>query len=214
MKIEPMIYRKEIRQLFQGLLIILSCILLNPLFAENSQDLIDSKTMQVEESKLEGSESEESQMTTTTEDEKNTETQIENEEDQQQLDTLVTDSSPFGEEPSMVKEGIRTVFFLLFLLAGFWWVSAWLKKSGKLRAITGDANIQCQSVYSVGPKEKVVLLKVKNQEILIGITQHTIQPLHVFSPTLDEQEPHDQIESEEEFEKVIEGYQKPKEHSS
>ena len=131
------------------------------------------------------------------------------------LKTLDTNEEP----PSLIKEGVRSLFFLLVLLAAFWWVSNWLKKTGKIKSLTGDSNIQCKSVYSVGPKEKIALIQVKDQEILVGITQHSIQPIHVFSPTLDNQDldlhQTSKTESEEEFEKVIEDYQnQSKEHSS
>ena len=90
--------------------------------------------------------------------------------------------------PSLMQEGIKTVVMLLLLLTGFWWFSNWLKKSGKLARMAGsNGGIECLSVYSVGQKEKIALIRVKDQEFLVGITQTSIQPLHHFKQTGPEQ---------------------------
>jgi len=92
---------------------------------------------------------------------------------------------------SMMQEGIKTIFYLLIILGIFWWLANWLKKSGRLKAIGGNEFIRCKSIYSVGAKEKIVLLEVKGKQILVGVTQHSIQPVHVFDGLYD-------IESDEE----------------
>lgn len=84
-------------------------------------------------------------------------------------------------EPSLMQEGLKTVGMLILLLVGFWWFSNYLKKTGRLARMTGSAGgIECLSVYSVGQKEKIALIKVKGQELLVGITQHSITPIHHF----------------------------------
>lgn len=112
------------------------------------------------------------------------------------------------EAPSLMQEGVKTIGMLTVLLIGFWWVSNWLKKSGKLaRMRGGHNNIDCISVYSVGQKEKIALFKVNGEELLLGITQHSIQTLHRFSKDGKEQQSDSDVNkdahSEAEFAKVL-----------
>lgn len=119
----------------------------------------------------------------------------EKENEKTSKDTAVTDlkdqpetpaPSPFLESqkegPSLMQEGVKTIGMLTVLLVVFWWFSNWLKKSGRLARIAGTGgDIQCVSVFSVGQKEKIALIKVKDQELLIGITPTNIQALHHFT---------------------------------
>jgi len=115
------------------------------------------------------------------------------------LSTETTSEAPLGmsqsEGPSLLAEGVKTIGMLTLLLVGFWWISNWLKKSGRLAKMSGsDGKIECVSVLSVGQKEKLALIRVRNQEVLVGITAHGIATLHSFEsqPTSDREDPSEQ----------------------
>lgn len=100
------------------------------------------------------------------------------------IEVPAKDVNPLADQPNgptLMQEGFKTIGMLIFLLVGFWWFSNWLKKSGKLARIAGsNGGIEVLSAYSVGQKEKIALIRVQNEEILVGITQHSIQTLHHF----------------------------------
>jgi len=55
---------------------------------------------------------------------------------------------------------------------------AWLARRLRSTQLQGGL-IQIVSGLSLGPKEKVVLLRVGEEEILVGLSQAGLQPLHV-----------------------------------
>jgi len=85
---------------------------------------------------------------------------------------------------SEIGMGSRFVSMLggLFVIVVLIFVSAWLyKKMGGVTQIQG-ADIQVCARQSLGTREKVILLRVKGQELLVGVTPSSITTLHVFEP--------------------------------
>ena len=71
------------------------------------------------------------------------------------------------------------LFFIVILI----FFSAWLyKKMGGVAHIEG-ADIQVIARQSLGTREKVVLIRAKGQELLVGVTPSSITTLHVYDKT-------------------------------
>lgn len=88
-------------------------------------------------------------------------------------------SSAVGVEDSLGRllSGLLLVIGLIILLG--WIVRRWHllpRQEGQL--------IQLVASQSIGPRERVVLLQVGNQQILLGVSQGQITPLHVLNEAL------------------------------
>lgn len=80
---------------------------------------------------------------------------------------------------------LETLFGLLLVLATIAFV-AWLLR--RTNRFTSSANGQMRIIagLSLGPRERAMLLQVGEQQILVGVTAHQIQTLHVLeSPLVD-----------------------------
>lgn len=84
---------------------------------------------------------------------------------------------PGSELESMSGPLLRMVFSLLAVLAVLG-VCAWLARRVRGSQLNGGL-IQIVSGLSLGPKEKVVLLRVGDEEVLVGMSAAGMQPLHV-----------------------------------
>ncbi|MEM6709129.1 MAG: flagellar biosynthetic protein FliO [Pseudomonadota bacterium] len=62
------------------------------------------------------------------------------------------------------------VALVLLLAAG---AQVWRRNRGLL----GDQDLEVLSTASVGPKERVVLLKVRERELLLGVSAHQVRTL-------------------------------------
>lgn len=73
---------------------------------------------------------------------------------------------------------LETLFGLLLVLASIAFV-AWLLR--RTNRFTSSANGQLRIIagLSLGPRERALLLQVGDQQILVGVTAHQIQTLHV-----------------------------------
>jgi len=65
---------------------------------------------------------------------------------------------------------------IVALIAGL----AWLMKRARGFGVAGRDRIQVLSERALGPKERCVLVRVGDTDILLGVTQNSINPLHVF----------------------------------
>ncbi len=80
---------------------------------------------------------------------------------------------------------VETLFGLLLVLASIAFV-AWLLR--RTNRFTSSANGQMRIIagLSLGPRERAMLLQIGEQQILVGVTAHQIQTLHVLeSPLVD-----------------------------
>ncbi|MBE0438539.1 MAG: flagellar biosynthetic protein FliO [Gammaproteobacteria bacterium] len=78
---------------------------------------------------------------------------------------------------------LETLFGLLLVLATIA-VVAWLLR--RTNRFTSSANGQLRIIagLSLGPRERAMLLQVGEQQILVGVTAHQIQTLHVLESPL------------------------------
>jgi len=73
----------------------------------------------------------------------------------------------------------------LGLVLGIIAILAWLiKRTGRFQS-TANGEIKMIAGLSLGPRERAVLLEVKGERILVGVTAHQIQTLHVLGKTAD-----------------------------
>lgn len=84
---------------------------------------------------------------------------------------------PGSELENMSGPLLRMVLSLLAVLAVLG-VCAWLARRVRGTQIQGGL-IQIVSGLSLGPKEKVVLLRVGDDQVLVGLSSAGMQPLHV-----------------------------------
>lgn len=68
------------------------------------------------------------------------------------------------------------LFLVLIIFIGM----AWAMRRFNLQMPGAQSNIKMLSALAVGPKEKVLLLEVEGEKLLIGVTTHTINALHQF----------------------------------
>lgn len=88
---------------------------------------------------------------------------------------------PGGDLDSMSGPLVRMLLSLVAVL-GVLGVCAWLARRVRGTQIQGGL-IQIVSGLSLGPKEKVVLLRVGDDEVLVGLSAAGMQPLHVMGKT-------------------------------
>ena len=77
-----------------------------------------------------------------------------------------------GDIGSMVV-GLSAVLGIIFALA-------WLSKRFNLAAPGGNSNMRMISAMSVGQKEKIILVEVEGEKLLLGVTPQQISPLKEF----------------------------------
>ena len=74
--------------------------------------------------------------------------------------------------------GLAAVLGVIFLLA-------WLSKRFNIGAPGGNSNMRVISAMSVGQKEKVILVEVEGEKLLLGVTPHQISRLKEFGKSGD-----------------------------
>jgi flagellar protein FliO/FliZ len=85
------------------------------------------------------------------------------------------------EPSSYLWQIIMSLFFILLLI----FVSAWLlKRFGKINGLA-SSNMQILANMSVGQRERVILLEVGTEQLLIGVTASEISLLHEMKEPID-----------------------------
>lgn len=74
--------------------------------------------------------------------------------------------------------GLATVLGLILVLA-------WLSKRFNLAAPGGNSRMKLISAMSVGPKEKIMLVEVEGEKLLLGVTPHQINRLGSYDQSYD-----------------------------
>ena len=75
---------------------------------------------------------------------------------------------------------VNLLFVLLLIIT-----AAFLLKRSKFAGRIANKNIKVISHFSIGAKEKLVLIEVDQQKILLGVTAHQIRTLHAFDARED-----------------------------
>ncbi len=65
-------------------------------------------------------------------------------------------------------------------------VLGWLLKRLRLPSIQGDNNMKIVKQLTVGQKERILLLQVGDEQLLVGVTQHNISLLNKLEQPLPE----------------------------
>ncbi len=65
------------------------------------------------------------------------------------------------------------------LLLALLWAVKKIQHQGGLKKRSGDSRIQILETASVGTRQKVMLVRLDGQDVLLGITPSEIRPLHV-----------------------------------
>lgn len=94
---------------------------------------------------------------------------------------------------SKQNEGIPASYYLQVMLALFLIVvliiaAAWLVKRLNFTAMKSAGNLKIESSLVIGQKEKLLILRVENERILLGITPQQINFLHQLSNVNDRNE--------------------------
>jgi flagellar protein FliO/FliZ len=76
--------------------------------------------------------------------------------------------------------GALEVTLALLVVVGFIAVLAWMARRSRRFGGTDGNRIQVLSEKAFGVKERCVLVRVGDTDILLGVTQNSISPLHVF----------------------------------
>ena len=76
--------------------------------------------------------------------------------------------------------GTLEVTLALLLVVGFIMLLAWGLKRMRRFGIGGSDRIQVLSDRALGPKERCVLVRVGDTDVLIGVAQNSVRTLHVF----------------------------------
>ena len=77
--------------------------------------------------------------------------------------------------------GALEVTLALLVVVAFIAVLAWLARRSRRFGGGSAGRIQVLAEQAFGVKERCVLVRVGDTDILLGVTQHSINPLHVFA---------------------------------
>lgn len=84
--------------------------------------------------------------------------------------------------------GAQSVLHMLVsmaLVVAFFFLVAWmLRRWGRL-ATSGSGVLRLIAVRSLGPRERIVLLQVGDEQLLVGVAPGRIQTLHVMRQPVD-----------------------------
>ena len=120
----------------------------------------------------------------------------------EQLSSLPLDQAPVAELADLSGQAaaiptfswsgyFMTIAVLCLLLAGLWMALRWLKKRGTLRRFGGNQEMEMESRLSLGPKKNLLIVRLRDRRLLLGITDHHISklaelPLYYYDEAEDE----------------------------
>jgi len=96
---------------------------------------------------------------------------------------LKDDLERTGESKS--SSDIGTMVIGLVAVLGLILLLAWLSKRFNLAAPGGNSSMKLLSAMSVGPKEKIMLVEVEGEKLLLGVTPHQINRLGSYGKSSD-----------------------------
>lgn len=81
------------------------------------------------------------------------------------------------------------VGFALILIVSLIFAAAWLMRRLNFSAMHTTNAIKVESSFSLGPKEKLLIIKVENERILLGVTSHQINLIQKLAHVTSEDKP-------------------------
>ena len=94
-----------------------------------------------------------------------------------------------GNAPDLISTGyLMQVIGSLAIVFGAVVLMAFVVKRFNRSPSVGKTHLSVLGPTSVGTREKVVLLSVGNQQLLVGVAPGNVRALHVFSETIDAQD--------------------------
>lgn len=87
-------------------------------------------------------------------------------------------------EPLPTGALLETLLGLLVVLGCIAFLAWLLKRTGRFQT-TANGNLKILAGLSLGPRERAVLLQVGEQQILVGVTAHNIQTLHILETPIE-----------------------------
>lgn len=79
-----------------------------------------------------------------------------------------------------------TVVLALLFIVGLIFLMAWLVKRLSKSSFTGNQPMKTLASLSVGSRERVVLIDVAGQQLLVGVAPGRVSPIHTFAePVVD-----------------------------
>ncbi len=100
--------------------------------------------------------------------------------------TVISSTSPTRQEfpittaPSIINALFKTLLALAVVLVCMWLASALLKRMGGFSSQQGQ-RIQILASMPLGQREKVVLIEVEKQQLLLGVTANNITLLQTIA---------------------------------
>jgi len=67
---------------------------------------------------------------------------------------------------------------VIALLLGSLWLLRKLQSGGGLMGAKADARLKIVETLSIGPRQKIALVQIDGQDVLLGVTAQSITPLH------------------------------------
>jgi len=95
--------------------------------------------------------------------------------------SFVIAASEAASNPEPVSNFMGQVLFVLLLIVGLLFALAWVLKRSGLVNSSFQGHIKIIGGVSVGPRERIVLLQVGNEQIVVGVTAVEINLLHMLT---------------------------------
>lgn len=95
-----------------------------------------------------------------------------------------TNTDPAKKEAVSAMDAVSVSIVLIFILLLIFFL-AWLMKKVGYSNMSGQGNLKILATLNLGQKEKISLIEVGEQQLLVGITATQINTLHVLDKPLD-----------------------------
>ena len=86
--------------------------------------------------------------------------------------------------PLAAPQLMKMTVALSIVVVAIFGVAYLVQRFGRLPA-SGQGHLKVMSSLAVGPKERIVLLQVGKEQVLVGVTPSEISRLHVLTETID-----------------------------
>lgn len=92
---------------------------------------------------------------------------------------MATETAPALSSPPSMGGQLMSLVFGLVLVIGLIFVLAWLAKRVQKISPNNTQLIKLVASQTLGPRERLVLVQVGDEQVLVGITAGRITPVHV-----------------------------------